>query len=110
MLDPMTKTLLVLSSVALAAALAGCGLGPGGSTSASPTTDPQDQMVKYVQCMRKHGIQMEDPKPNGGGLRMRTGPGGEAKLKAAEQACKAFMPTREGTGKMSAADLDRMTK
>ena len=106
----MTKTVLVLGSVALAVSLAGCGLGAGASPSASPTMDPHDRAVKYVQCMRQHGIQMEDPKPGDGGIRMRGGPGGEAKLKAAETACKAFAPIREGTGKMSAAELDRMTK
>jgi hypothetical protein len=105
----MTKTLLALSSVALAAVLAGCGGGLGGSPTASPTANAQDQALKYVQCMRKHGIQMEDPKP-GGGLAIRGGPGMESKLKAAEEACRALAPTGKGKGKMSAEDLDRMTK
>jgi hypothetical protein len=106
----MTKTLLALSSVALAAALVGCGgNGQGGSGSASPTVDAQDQGIKYAQCMRKHGIQMEDPKP-GGGISMRMKQGDESKLKAAETACKAFAPVRTGPGKNSAEDLDRMRK
>lgn len=105
----MTKTLLALSSVALAAALVGCGGGTGGSPTASPTLSDQDRALTYVQCMRKNGIQMEDPEP-GGGVRLRVQPGMESKLKAAEQACKAFSPMREGQGKMSAEDLDRMTK
>lgn len=105
----MTKTLLAISSVALAAALVGCGSGSEGSTSANPTADAVDQGVKYAQCMRKNGIQMEDPKP-GEGIRMLAKPGNEAKMKAAEAACKAFAPTRNGNGKMSAEDLDRQTK
>ena len=105
----MTKTLLALSSVALAAALVGCGNGQGGSGSASPTVDAQDQGIKYAQCMRKHGIQMADPKP-GGGNSLTIKQGDEAKLKAAETACKAYAPTRPAKGKQSAEELDRMTK
>jgi 3-phenylpropionate/trans-cinnamate dioxygenase ferredoxin reductase subunit len=41
----MKKTMLALSSVALAAALAGCGNDPGGSASASPTVNAQDQGI-----------------------------------------------------------------
>ena len=104
----MKKTLLVLSSVALAATLVGCGNDPG-STSASPTVDAQDQGIKYAQCMRKHGIQMEDPKP-GGGISMRMRQGDEGKLKAAETACKAYAPVRQAKGKESAEDLDRQRK
>jgi len=105
----MTKTLLALSSVALAAALVGCGGDPGGSASASPTVDPHDQGIKYAQCMRKNGIQMEDPKP-GGGITLHMKPGNEAKLKAAETACKAYAPIRDSKGTMSAEELDRLTK
>jgi hypothetical protein len=105
----MTKTLLALSSVALAAALVGCGNDPGGSTSASPTVNAQDQGIKYAQCMRKHGIQMEDPKP-GGGISLRMKQGDESKLKAAETACKAYAPVRPAKGRESAEDLDRQRK
>jgi hypothetical protein len=108
----MTKTLLALSSVALAAALVGCGNGSdGSSSSASPTVDPHDQGVKFAQCMRKNGIDMEDPKPGQGGVRIRVQEGGEAKLKAAEQACKAYRPKDEAEGKeMTAEELDKQTK
>jgi hypothetical protein len=60
--------------------------------------------------MRKHGIQMEDPKPGGRGISLRLERGGEAKLKAAEKACKAYAPERAGNGTVSAEDLDRQTK
>lgn len=101
--------MLVLSSVALAAVLAGCGSGSGGSTSASPTANEHDQGVKFAQCMRKHGIQMDDPKP-GKGVEIRVRSEDEAKMKAATKACQAYAPERDSKGTMSAEDLDRMTK
>jgi hypothetical protein len=105
----MTKTLLALSSVALAAALVGCGNGANPSTSASPTVNALDQGVKYAQCMRKNGIQMKDPKP-GEGLRIGVHKGDEAKMKAAQKACKAYSPEGLGDHKMTAAELDQQTK
>jgi hypothetical protein len=105
----MTKTLLALSSVALAAALVGCGGDPGGSTAASSTPDSQDLELKYARCMREHGIQMEDPKP-GQGIRMRVNSADAAKMKAAEKACKQYAPDQLNGGTMSAQDLDRQTK
>lgn len=108
-LEHMTKMMLALSSVALAAALVGCGNDTGGSASASPTVDAQDQGIKYAQCMRKNGIQMDDPKP-GGGITLRMKQGNEAKLKTAETACKAYAPIRDGKKTMSAEDLDQLTK
>jgi hypothetical protein len=107
----MTKTLLALSSVALAAALVGCGNGgPGGSTPTSTTANAHDQAVKFAQCMREHGIDMEDPKPGQGGFRIRAQEGSEAKMKEAQKACRALSPDQEGDGQMSAEELDRMTK
>jgi hypothetical protein len=105
----MTKLLATLSSVALAAALAGCGGSSGGSSSAGSTSAPSDQGVKFAQCMRKHGVQMEDPKPGEGeGLTLHRG--GQEKVDAAMKACKAFAPVREGNGKMSAKDFDQLTR
>jgi hypothetical protein len=105
----MTKTLLALSSVALAAALVGCGNGSDGSPSASPTANEYDQGLKFAQCMRKNGIDMEDPKP-GQGVTVRVQKGGEAKMKAAQEACKAFSPMQNGGKEMTAEELDKQTK
>ena len=82
----MTKTFLVLGSTILVVALAGCGRGNGSSSGAGPSADPQDQGVKFAQCMRQHGIPMEDPKP-GGGVTLGVTKENEAKMKAAQKAC-----------------------
>ncbi|WP_084959610.1 hypothetical protein [Thermoactinospora rubra] len=59
--------------------------------------DPKayDQMVKYAQCLRQHGIDIDDPQP-GKGLQIKVRPGMESKMKAAEEACKEFAPGRKG--------------
>jgi len=104
----MTKTLLVLGSTILVVALAGCGRGNGSSSGAGPSADPQDQGVKFAQCMRQHGIPMEDPKP-GGGVTLGVTKENEAKMKAAQKACEKFAPVRAGDPEQAAEDLDRMT-
>ena len=62
---------------------------PGGDTAASDnsaasggpaatageetfSTDPEEAMLDYVECMRDHGIDMPDPQP-GGGILMQAG-------------------------------------
>jgi hypothetical protein len=113
----MTKTLLhsrnsrnlLLGSTILAVVLAGCGQDGGSSSGASPTADRQDQGVKFAQCMRQHGIAMEDPKPEGGAT-LRIDKTNEAKMKAAQKACQKFSPMRQGDPQQQAADLERMTK
>jgi hypothetical protein len=64
---------------------------PTGSASAEPSLSAEDRRVKFAQCMREHGVAMEDPGP-GGGFRV----GGEGadldKAREAMQACREFAP------------------
>ncbi|MEV2266501.1 hypothetical protein [Nonomuraea africana] len=55
--------------------------------------DPKrrDQMVKFAQCMREHGVDMPDPGADGM-MKMTAPKGGEAKVKAAQEACKELAP------------------
>ncbi|NUP62553.1 MAG: hypothetical protein HOW71_10310 [Nonomuraea sp.] len=57
------------------------------------TMDPErfDRMVKFAQCMRKHGVDMPDPKP-GEGLQLKIGPGRKDKLETAQKACEQYAP------------------
>jgi hypothetical protein len=108
----MTKqTWLAISSVALAAALAGCGSNGTSSSGGSPTpsADRQDLQVKYAQCMRKNGVDMPDPKP-GEGVTIRIDKGSQGKLEVAQKACKEFSPMREGGPGQSAEDRDHAVK
>ena len=72
-----------------------------------------DQLTKFAQCMRDHGIPMQDPKTSGGGVQITTGgqgAGGEGavdpnsdQFQQAQQACQHLMPSqmRQKTGSSS---------
>lgn len=64
----------------------------GGGRLANPN-DPKvrDQMLKFAQCMRQHGVDMPDPQP-GKGIQLRVNKGSEAKVEAAQKACQQFAP------------------
>ena len=58
-----------------------------------------DQMTKYAQCMRDHGIPMQDPKASGWGVQMTTGGEGSVdpnsdQFQQAQQACQHLMPSQ----------------
>jgi hypothetical protein len=80
-------------ALALAAVLGGCGAGKGNA-SASSSPDPADQAVKFAQCMRQHGVNVEDPKPGEPGVRIRGQKGDDSKIQAASQACRKYSPMR----------------
>lgn len=97
----------IIATALLAALAAGCGGQQGGtgvaSVSENPppsggatptaTADPKEQGRKFAQCMREHGIPMEDPDPNGGGgLQVMDENIDKNKLKEASEACRAYAP------------------
>ncbi|MEV4110935.1 hypothetical protein [Nonomuraea sp. NPDC049695] len=57
----------------------------------TPSAQDYDQMVKFAQCMRQHGIDMPDPKP-GEGMRFEIRKGSEEKIEAAHKACEQYAP------------------
>jgi hypothetical protein len=65
----------------------------GGGQAGTPT-DPktQDQLVKFAQCMRAHGVDIKDPKSGSGGSMLQGGQGSPAKLQAAQKACRNLLP------------------
>lgn len=71
--------------------------------------DPQDAMLKFAQCMREHGVDMEDPEP-GGGV-MVNGEGiPEEQMEAAQDACQKWMDMaepRDGGGELSEEEKQR---
>jgi hypothetical protein len=65
----------------------------GGGQIGTPN-DPkaQDQLLKFAQCMRAHGVKIKDPKPGSGGM-LQGGQGASpAKLQAAQKACQSLLP------------------
>jgi hypothetical protein len=119
------RVLGALATLSLAAtlALAGCGGADGadgvatvgGDTgsakpSSTATLSQQEKAVKFAQCMRENGVEMPDPDPSGGGFSI----GGEDldmdKMRAAQQACKAFSPFGEGPRQQDPAAAENMRK
>ncbi|MFI6287069.1 hypothetical protein ACIBCM_20355 [Streptomyces sp. NPDC051018] len=75
-------------------ALTGCGASGGTDETAdakSPSPKAAADGVAYAKCLREHGIDAADPGPDGGS-NIKVPDGGEAKLKAAEAACKKYAP------------------
>lgn len=102
----MTRSVLAALPLLLAVALAGCG-GDGGddevasangnktpaaNASASSTLSADERNVKYAQCLREHGIDVDDPKPGQPGVRISFGPGGKGKMEKAQEACRKWNP------------------
>ncbi|MFF2844718.1 hypothetical protein ACFVT5_00100 [Streptomyces sp. NPDC058001] len=103
--------------VTLALALAGCGDGGGDTgvasaggakkdtSSAKENLDPDQQGIKFAQCLRKQGLDVDDPKP-GGGIGIKGNPDkpmSKAEIDKAMEACKKYEPQRtapDGSGKI----------
>ncbi|GLY84777.1 hypothetical protein [Actinoallomurus iriomotensis] len=75
-------------------ALAGCGGHGGTGASASSSANAQDTMVKFAQCMRQHGVQVDDPKAGDPGIKIKS-KGDESKMNAAMQACRQYSPKKD---------------
>jgi hypothetical protein len=86
------RTLLGCSIAALA--FAGTAWG---ATGPAKNPDPQEQALRFVKCMRAHGVNLPDPGPNGfirvGGPNGRTrGPVQTPQFKKAQKACAKYAP------------------
>lgn len=93
------KRQLILVTLFSALALTGCG--SSSAPKATPSTNAGDSAIKFAQCMREHGVAMDDPVD--GKIMMKTKKGDEAKMQAAQQACKQFSPGKVGNANDPAA-------
>ncbi|MEU8984178.1 hypothetical protein [Streptomyces sp. NPDC048309] len=84
-------------ALALTLLLSGCGSdGDGTSTAgaAASKSAKDDQGVKFAQCLREHGVDVEDPEP-GKGLRI-TGHLPKATVDKAMEDCRKYDPMQNG--------------
>jgi hypothetical protein len=81
------------SSAGVASVALGTG-APTASPTATATADPQEQGRKFAQCMRENGVDMPDPEPGSGRVRMRAGRGtaDSDAFRKAYEACKDLSP------------------
>jgi hypothetical protein len=83
----------------------GSGSGPSASASAA-AGNADEQNLKFVECMRGEGIEMEDPEP-GGGAQIRIRGGDPAKADAAMQKCRQYLPNGGEMTRMSPEDIEK---
>jgi hypothetical protein len=126
----MIKRILAIAVCALA--LAGCVSDPGdgiatasgGEASdvvpeATPSLSDEERMLKFAECMREQGIEMDDPQfsgPVGGGGGMvaggRIGGAGESaeEMQAALEACREYVVLVDGNAPLDPAAQEQMLK
>ncbi|MEV0170103.1 hypothetical protein AB0I00_03090 [Streptomyces sp. NPDC050803] len=95
----------------LALAVAGCGSGDDGTdvaADAAAKANAENEMaVKFAECLREHGVNVEDP-GEGGGIHI-TGRTPKAKVDAAMEACREYSPMQQG-GSVDPQAEERMRK
>jgi hypothetical protein len=82
------------------AACGGSGDSSGGAASdTSSSEDPQEQAVKWAQCMREQGVDVAEPEVNEDGQVLSDLRGNQNidqdKLDAARKACKEYLPVSD---------------
>ena len=84
------------------------GGGDGGGAETTTTLPADEAMLKFVRCMREHGIDMPDPDENGSVI-SRVGEGGfdpqSEEFRAANEACEEYAPSMDGVSEEDAAQL-----
>src|SRR5262245_53409505 len=89
--------LVLVTAMALAAA---CGVANPFAPAAARTSS-QDQILKWAQCMRQHGVNVPDPVNGQIQIRVTAQPGGNQanvpgpdnpQFQAAQNACKQYAP------------------
>jgi hypothetical protein len=107
---------VLVAGAVLAGALAACGGGSDTATGASQSKKAEQAGLNFARCMREHGVNVPDPKPDRRGLVFRAqgaqdgGPGkGGAnpnRLRAADRACRHYL--RGALKQPSRAELNKM--
>ncbi|MEU6041514.1 hypothetical protein ABZ801_39610 [Actinomadura sp. NPDC047616] len=104
-----TRGALAAMPLALALALTGCGGGDDGDGGVATVNggnqtrpadaaglSPEERGVKFAECMRKNGIDMEDPKD--GRVMVKAKPGQEQTMQKAMEACRQYSPQQNSRG------------
>jgi hypothetical protein len=83
--------------------------GTGGapaSASVAPSMDDQEKLLQFTKCLREHGLNVQDPGPDG---RPKIDPNTDpTKQKAALDACRQYAPGALANGYLSQEDKAAM--
>ncbi|GAA2850237.1 hypothetical protein GCM10010517_07690 [Streptosporangium fragile] len=110
-----TRGALAALPLALMLTVTGCGSDDGGGTtvasaggakkdgggSAAASLSPDEMGLKFAQCMRENGVDMDDPEP-GKGVRLVIGKDksvDRATVQKAMEACREYDPMANGSAK-----------
>jgi hypothetical protein len=111
----MKKPVVLLLTLALAAACSSSPQKPSVATaatgsakpSASPSLSKAEANRRFAQCMREHGVDMPDPGPDGN-LQFDPGAGGDRnKAVAAASACQQYLPNGGDLKNLSPEQLEQ---
>ncbi|MFI0483088.1 hypothetical protein [Actinomadura sp. 9N215] len=120
----MRLRILAALPFALTLALTGCGGDDGDSGGVASVGGAkqtaaaggggeklsQDEMgVKFAQCMRENGVQMDDPKP-GQGIQLKIKDVPKATVDKAMEACRKYNPQANATGAPDPKEQERGRK
>lgn len=105
-----TRNALAVLPLALALALTGCSSDDGGGRvataqssgkekpDAKPSMGERDRALKFAQCMRQNGVEMEDPKEGGRVIVKARKKGSKALMDKAMEKCREYQPRGGGIG------------
>jgi hypothetical protein len=107
-----TRLILVALAATASLAVAACGGDdkPSSSSQATREAAMRKSLLKYAQCMREHGVDMPDPKFDGGRVEMSGGGKIDPdKMRTAEKACKRYQEQVKPPA-MSESDKEKFRK
>jgi hypothetical protein len=65
------------------------------NASPTPSLSDEEKQVKFAECMRQHGVEVDDPQnggPSAGSGGLRVNPSTAANMQKAMQACQQYLP------------------
>lgn len=92
-------TAALLMTLAACSDAAGNGIATAGgkgskTTAAAASAGEEKDGRKFAQCMRDHGVEMDDPDPNEPGrVEIRERKGERGKVQKAMEECRKYLPT-----------------
>jgi hypothetical protein len=82
--------ILTLPIATASLVLAACGGSDSTSSSGSDREKFREAALEFAECMRRNGVDMPDPTPDGG-MRLTARPGDEATVQRAQEACQKYL-------------------
>jgi hypothetical protein len=105
--NAIRAALILTIAITLAAA---CGVA-NPFASAAAGVSRQDQLLKWAQCMRQHGVNMPDPVNGTFRFQGNRPDPNSSQFQAAQNACKQYEPNGgNGPGRANQQQLDQATR